>query len=186
MTEILIIPDEILTNKIYYIRGTKVMFDHDLATLYNVETKVLKQAVKRNIQRFPLDFMFEMTRKELVLLKSQGEASAEDGHGGLRYLPFCFTEAGIAMLSSVLKSERAIQVNIQIIRIFIKIRVLFADQTVLRLEIERIKNEMNKQGKNVDLIFHYFDELSKKVDKMEEQKQQQAPRKRIGFKSEDF
>jgi len=70
MTEISIIPDEILTNKIYYIRGTKVMFDHDLATLYNVETKVLKQAVKRNIQRFPLDFMFEMTRKELILLKS--------------------------------------------------------------------------------------------------------------------
>jgi len=90
------------------------------------------------------------------------------------------------MLSSVLKSERAIQVNIQIIRIFIKIQVLFTDQTELRLEIERIKNEMNKQGKNVDLIFHYFDELSKKVDKMEEQKQQHAPRKRIGFKSEDF
>jgi hypothetical protein len=186
MAEISIIPDEILTNKIYYIRGTKVMFDHDLATLYNVETKVLKQAVKRNIERFPEDFMFEMTRKELTLLKSQINTPTEDGHGGQRYLPFCFTEAGIAMLSSVLKSERAILVNIQIIRIFIKIRVLFTDHTELRLEIERIKNEMHKQGKNVDLIFHYFDELSKKIDKMDEQKQEPAPRKRIGFKSEDF
>ena len=162
------------------------MLDHDLATLYNVETKALKQAVKRNIERFPTDFMFEMTRKELILLRSQIDPSTEDQHGGARYLPFCFAESGIAMLSSVLKSERAIQVNIQIIRIFIKIRQLFTDHTELRLEIEKIKNDLHNQCKNVELVFQYFDELSKKIDKIDLHQQEPATRKRIGYKSDDL
>jgi len=183
MATVSIIPDELLTNKIYLIRGQKVMLDYDLAALYGVETKTLKQAVKRNVARFPDDFVFEMTRKEQVLFKSQIKETTNDNHGGARYLNFCFTEPGIAMLSSVLKSERAIQVNIQIIRIFIKIRHLLADHTEIRLEIEKIKKELSNQGKNMEVIFQYLDELSDKVD---QPKQETTPRTRIGFKPDHY
>jgi hypothetical protein len=123
-----IIPDEIVMNQIYYIRGQKVMIDRDLAVLYNVETRILKQAVRRNITRFPDDFMFEMTKEEFQNWRSQIVISNSDLMG-LRFMPFCFTEQGVAMLSSVLNSERAINVNIQIIRIFTRIRHMFMDNT---------------------------------------------------------
>ena len=116
-----LIPDEIIINKIYLIRGIKVMLDRDLAEMYGVETRVLKQAIKRNIERFPEDFMFEMTAEELRNWRSQFVTSNSDKMG-LRYSPFCFTEQGVAMLSSVLNSKVAIQVNIQIIRIFSKMK----------------------------------------------------------------
>ncbi|WP_134088543.1 ORF6N domain-containing protein [Olivibacter sp. XZL3] len=121
------------------------MLDRDLAELYGVETKVLKQAVKRNIDRFPEDFMFELEKKEFEVLRSQ-IVTSKDGRGGTRYLPMAFTEQGVAMLSSVLNSDRAIRVNIQIIRVFTKIRQVLADTTDLRLEIEYIKNTLEKQS----------------------------------------
>ena len=110
----LMIPDELVMNKIYLIREQKVMLDSDLAELYGTETKVLKQAVKRNIDRFPDDFMFELTQQEFESLRSQFVTS-KNGRGGARYLPMAFTEQGVAMLSSVLNSETAIRVNIRFI-----------------------------------------------------------------------
>ena len=173
-----IIPDEIVMNQIYYIRGQKVMIDRDLAVLYNVETRILKQAVRRNISRFPDDFMFEMTKEEFQNWRSQFVISNSDLMG-LRFMPFCFTEQGVAMLSSVLNSERAINVNIQIIRIFTRIRHMFMDNTELRLEIEKIKSKLDNQDKNMEVVFRYLDELI-------ENKEDPKPRKRIGFKSEDW
>jgi len=144
--ENLTIPEEVVMNQIYYTRDQKVMLDRDLAELYGVETKVLKQAVKRNIERFPEDFMFELTKQEFEILRSQ-IVTSKDGRGGTRYLPMAFTEQGVAMLSSVLNSDRAIKVNIQIIRIFTKVRQALADNTDLRLEIEYIKNTLEKQSR---------------------------------------
>lgn len=125
------VSDEFIINKIYFVRGVKVMIDRDLAEMYGVETRKLKQAVKRNIERFPEDFMFEMTKEELSNWRSQFVTSNSDKMG-LRYAPFCFTELGVAMLSSVLNSDVAIQVNIQIIRIFNKMKeALLAHKDVL-------------------------------------------------------
>jgi phage regulator Rha-like protein len=180
--ESLIIPEEVVMNQIYYIRDQKVMLDRDLAELYGVETKVLKQAVKRNIDRFPQDFMFELTKQEFEILRSQFVTS-KDGRGGTRYLPMAFTEQGVAMLSSVLNSDRAIKVNIQIIRVFTKLRQVLADNTDLRLEIEYIKNALEKQSrtqksqnKNIDLIFSYIDRLQEKIETTPS-----IDKKRIGY-----
>jgi hypothetical protein len=150
--EKLLIPDEIITNKIYLIHNQKVMLDSHLAELYQVETKVLKQSVKRNLNRFPEDFMFELTKVEFENLRSQIVTSS---WGGSRYLPLVFTEQGVAMLSSVLNSDRAIAVNIKIIRIFTKMRALLADNLSLRLEIEEIKKKVTNQSKNIELVFSY-------------------------------
>ena len=175
--EVSIIPDEIISNKIYLIRNQKVMLDRDLADLYQVETKRLKEAVRRNINRFPDDFMFEMTKKELENWRTQIATSNSDKMG-LRYAPMVFTEQGVAMLSSVLNSDRAIAVNIKIIRIFTKMRNFLSDHLSLRLEIEDIKKKMNNHDKNIELVFSYLDEL---VDKKEDEKE----RTKIGFKKED-
>ncbi|MBL4642595.1 MAG: ORF6N domain-containing protein, partial [Flavobacteriaceae bacterium] len=150
------IPEEVITNKIYLIRNQKVMLDRDLAELYQGDTKVLKQAVKRNLNRFPEDFMFELTKNEFDNLRSQIVTSS---WGGSRYLPLVFTEQGVAMLSSVLKSERAIAVNIKIIRTFTKMRQLLSDNLSLQLEIENIKKKLTNNSKNIELVFNYLDEL---------------------------
>lgn len=136
--ELLHIPDEIVMNKIYVIRNQKVMLDRDLAELYGVETKQLKRQVNRNISRFPEDFMFELTDSETESLRCQ-IGTSKIGRGGTRYRPFAFPEQGVAMLSSVLNSEKAISVNIQIIRIFTRIRQMLSDNTELRLGIEELK-----------------------------------------------
>jgi hypothetical protein len=122
ITEV-VIPDELIMSKIFLIRDKKVMLDNDLSELYEVETKQLKRSVRRNIKRFPEDFMFELTVKEFTNLRSQFGTS---NWGGVRYVPMAFTEQGVAMLSSVLNSERAIAVNIQIIRLFTKMRELLS------------------------------------------------------------
>lgn len=132
-----LIADEVITNKIYLIRGHKIMLDADLAELYAVETKRLKQQVRRNIDRFPAHFMFELTIEEMEALRSQN-ATLKRGEN-IKYLAFAFTEHGILMLSNVLKSESAVKVSIRIIDIFVKLRETIADQTELWLEIERIK-----------------------------------------------
>jgi hypothetical protein len=169
-----IIPDEIISNKIYLIRNQKVMLDRDLAELYKVETKRLKESVRRNINRFPADFMFEMSKEELENWRKQIATSNSDKMG-LRYAPMVFTEQGVAMLSSVLNSDRAIAVNIKIIRIFTKMRDLLSDNLSLRLEIEDIKKKVNNHDKNIELVFSYLDEL---IEKKESGKE----RNKIGYK----
>lgn len=167
-----IIPEAIIINKIYYVREQKVMLDADLAELYGVETRVLKQAVRRNADRFPEDFMFELTLEENQYLKTQLESLSRGQHS--KYLPYVFTEQGISMLSSVLNSEWAIKVNIQIMRTFTSIRRMLTDNTELRLEIEKIKNKLDNHDKNIELVFQYLDELLAQKEKPE------PPRKRIG------
>ena len=167
-----IIPNEVISNKIYLIRNQKVMLDKDLAELYAVETKQLKRQVRRNIERFPEDFMFELTEIESEILRSQIGTSS---WGGNRYTPMAFTEQGVAMLSSVLNSPTAIKVNIQIIRVFAKIREVLADTMNMKLDIEEIKMKLNNQNKNIELVFSYLDEL---IDKQENK----IERTKIGFK----
>lgn len=174
MSKEITIPEQIITNKIYLIREQKVMLDRDLAELYGVETKVLKQAVRRNIKRFPEDFMFEMTKEELALWRSQFATTSEDKKG-LRYAPFCFTEQGVTMLSCILNSERAIEVNIRIIRVFTKLREMLTDNLSVKLEIEEIKKKLTNHSKNIELVFNYLDELIEKKDN-------ETPRKQIGYK----
>ncbi|CAN5315874.1 ORF6N domain-containing protein [soil metagenome] len=168
------IPYETLVSKIYLLRGHKVMLDRDLSELYGVETKRLKEAVKRNSGRFPEDFMFEMTKEELGNWRTQFATSKSD-QMGLRHSPYCFTEQGVAMLSSVLNSERAININIEIIRAFTRIRQILTDNTELRLAIEKLENKTDNHSKNIELLFQYMDELQGKKEK-------QKPRKAIGFK----
>ena len=124
-----IIPVERIEKRIFLIHGQKVMLDSDLADLYGVETKVLIQAVKRNIQRFPADFMIQLDNQEVGILRSQFVTSKK-GHGGRRYLPYVFTEYGVAMLSSVLNSERAILVNIEIMRTFGRLRHILSERAL--------------------------------------------------------
>ena len=137
-----IVPIERVTEKIYLIRGMKVLLDRDLAKLYGVETKVFKQAVKRNINRFPEDFMFKLTGDEFKNLRSQIVTSS---WGGSRYVPMAFTEQGVAMLSSVLKSDRAVQVNIQIMRAFIKMRQMYISHEDLKQKIIAMERKYDKQ-----------------------------------------
>jgi len=173
-----VISDEIIMNKIYYIRGHKVMLASDLAELYNIETRVLNQSVNRNLRRFPPDFMFQLSEDEYLSLTSQIVMSKK-GRGGRRVLPYVFTEHGVLMLSSVLNTDSAIEVNIQVMRIFTKIRQMLFDNTELRLEIEKIKSHLDSQDKNMEIVFKYLDEL---IDKKHEPQQ----RKRIGYKPDDF
>lgn len=169
------LPDAIIENKIYLIRGLKVMLDSDLAELYRIETKVLNQAVQRNIRRFPPDFMFQLDKQEFALLKSQIVTSS---WGGRRKLPLVFTEQGVAMLSSVLHSDIAISVNIQIMRVFARIRQILFDNTELRLAIEEIRKKTENNSKNIELVFQYLDELLEK-------KENAAPPVQIGYKTDN-
>lgn len=174
---IIAIPEEVIMSKIYFIRGQKVMIDRDLAELYGVETRVLNQAVRRNVKRFPDDFMFKLTQEEFENWKSQIVISNRQKMG-LRKPPLAFTEQGVAMLSSVLNSDRAIMVNIQIIRLFTKMReILQTNKDILR-KLDEIKRKDMEQDKKIMLIFEYLKQF-------EEAKQQQSMhdnRKRIGFK----
>ncbi|OGY93197.1 MAG: DNA-binding protein [Candidatus Komeilibacteria bacterium RIFCSPLOWO2_02_FULL_48_11] len=171
-TEIAIIPSEIIESKIYLVRGQKVMVDRDLARLYSVQTKVLKQAVKRNINRFPRDFMIQLTKGEFANWRSQFVTSNKDKMG-LRYPPMVFTEQGVAMLSSVLNSERAVQVNIQIMRTFTKIRELLATNEVLRRKIEALERKYDQRFKVI------FDVIKKLISAEEK------PKARIGFEANE-
>lgn len=170
----IIIVEEVVMNKIYVVRGQKVMLDRDLAELYQIDTKVLKQSVKRNIERFPDDFMFELTEIEFKNWRSQFVTSNADKLG-LRYAPFAFTEQGVAMLSSILKTKKAISVNIQIIRIFTHIRQMLLDNTEIRLALEKLEKKTDNNTKNIEVVFQYIDELTDK-------KETTKPRKQIGYK----
>ncbi len=173
-----IIPDEVVMSKIYLIRGQKVMLDADLAELYGVETKQLKRAVRRNIDRFPDDFMFELNKEELDNLRSQIGTSS---WGGTRYFPMAFTEHGVLMLSSVLNSERAIKINIQIIRIFNQMREMLLTHKDVLLELERIKQQLSGHESKVSLIWEYLKQLEQsKIEELE-----QKNRRKIGYKKEE-
>ena len=170
-----LLSEETISNKIYFIRGQKVMLDSDLALLYGIETKVLKQSVKRNISRFPEDFMFELTKIESDSLRSQ-IVTLEKGRGKYqKYLPFAFTEHGVLMLSSVLKSDKAIQTNIQIMRIFTKVRQMLLDTTEIKVDILQIQKKLENHDKNIELVFSYLDELTEK-------KEDENERVKIGYK----
>jgi len=166
------LPDEVVMTKIFIIREQKVMIDRDLAELYGVLTGNLNKAVKRNIKRFPEDFMFQLTKEEFDNLKFQFGTSS---WGGTRKPPYAFTEQGVAMLSGILSSNRAINVNIQIMRIFTKIRKVLVDNLNVKLEIEEIKKKLKNQDKNIELVFTYLDELLEKQENP-------IPRKQIGYK----
>jgi hypothetical protein len=168
-----IFTEEIVLNKIYTIRGQKVMLDRDLAILYGIETKRLKEAVRRHISRFPEDFMFELSETEFHNWRTQFATSKSDKMG-LRITPMVFTEYGIVMLSGILNSEKAMEVNIKIVRIFVKIRKLLLDNVDLRLVMEEIKKKTEDNTKSIELLFQYFDQLI-------EQQENPPERKQIGF-----
>jgi len=174
------VPDELVINRIYVVRGIKVMLDRDLAELYGVETKVLKQAVKRNINRFPSDFMFEMSPSEFEEWRNEFVVSAEDKKG-LRYAPFCFTEQGVAMLSSVLNSDRAIMVNIQIIRVFTKMREMLETHKEILQKLEKLQRKDIEQDEKIMLIFEYMKQFEEsKIEELEHKN-----RRKIGYKKEE-
>ena len=151
-----LIAEEAVARQIYLIRGHKVMLDSDLAALYEVSTKALVQAVKRNLKRFPGDFMFLLTRKEVTNLRSQIVTSS---WGGRRYLPYAFTEQGVAMLSSALKSERAIQVNIAIMRTFVKLRRILSTHKELAETLSKLEAKVSRHDKEILAIFEVIRRL---------------------------
>ena len=167
MPKISSLPQETIEGKIFFIRGTKIMLDKDLAELYCVKTKYLNRQIRRNAKRFPKDFMFLLTPQEVKNLRCQIGTSS---WGGRRYRPYAFTEQGVAMLSSVLNSERAIQVNIQIMRTFTKLRQLMATHSDLKKKIEEMEKKYDYQFKVVFEAIKQLLEPSKEISK-----------KRIGF-----
>ena len=163
------ISDEQVVSRIYLIRGRKVMLDRDLAELYQVETRRLNEQVKRNMGRFPEDFMFQLTVEEFENLKSQNATSR---WGGVRKLPYAFTEQGVAMLSGALKSEIAIRVHIQIIRVFAKMKEMLLTHKDILLQLEKIETKLTGHDEDIQLIFKYLKQLLNPP---------QQPRTKIGF-----
>jgi len=164
-----VIPVEKVEKAIFMIRGQKVMLDKDLAKLYNVSTSVLNKAVTRNIERFPSDFMFQLTKEEFSNLKFHFGTSS---WGGTRKLPRAFTEQGVAMLSSVLKSKRAVQVNIEIMRVFVRLREMLATHKELARKFEELEERIAAHDGQIQAIFEAIQQLMASPEK---------PRKRIGF-----
>jgi ORF6N domain len=169
----IIIPNEVITNKIYFIRNQKVMLDRDLAELYEVETKRINEQIKRNAARFPENFMFQLNEIEYENLKSHFATSS---WGGSRKLPYAFTEHGILQLANVLKSERAAQMSIKIIEVFVSLRDYLLTNLNLKLEVEAIKKKLVNHDKNIELVFSYLDELIEK-------REHKTERTKIGYKN---
>jgi hypothetical protein len=165
---------QLIERRIYLIRGHKVMIDVDLAELYGVPTKRLNEQVRRNSKRFPADFMFQLTKVEAEALRSQF-ATSKVGRGGRRSLPYAFTEQGVAMLSSVLNSERAIEVNISIMRAFVKLRQMLESNEELNRKFAAVIRKLSTHDKYFKVV---FDELKKLTEQ-----QPTPPRKQIGFKA---
>jgi hypothetical protein len=176
--QISVIPDEAVISKIYFVRNEKVMLDSELAELYGVETRRLNEQVKRNIDRFPEDFMFQLTETEFENLKSQ---IATSSWGGRRKLPYVFTEHGVLMLSSVLNSDLAIKVNIQIMRVYTKIRNMLATHKDLLLKFERFETKLADHDDKIMLILEYI----RQFEKAKQQELEQMNRPKIGFKTQE-
>ncbi len=169
---------QVIRNKIHEIRGHKVILDYDLAELYMVENKRLKEAVRRNLSRFPEDFLFELTKDELISLRSR-IATLKSGRGKFsKYLPFAFTEQGVAMLASVLHSETAIQVNIQIVRAFVFLRQYALNHEDLNDKLKSLESTFNQRFKDIDDAINYM--LKKDKTKLD-----QTNRKKIGFNTDN-
>lgn len=169
MTDLILI--EHITSRIYFIRGQKVMLDRDLAELYEVETKVLKQAVRRNSKRFPIDFMFELSKEEFINWRSHFVTSNQDKMG-LRHAPMAFTEQGIAMLSGILRSDRAIEVNIVIMRAFVKMRQMLATNKEFAKKLEKMENHLAEHDEQFRVVFEAIRQLLA---------EDEQPKRKIGF-----
>jgi len=166
----LAVPQEVVEQNIYLIRGQRVMIDRDLALLYGVSTKRLNEQVKRNLKRFPSDFMFKLNLEEARVSRSQF-ATLKHGHN-IKYLPYVFTEQGVAMLSTVLHSERAIQVNIAIMRAFVKLRQILSTNKELARKLAQLEHRIEKHDTEIHAIFEAIRQLMAPQDK---------PKRRIGF-----
>lgn len=175
----IVIAEEIIISKIYNIRGKQVMLSQDLAELYEVETRILNQQVKRNIGKFPERYMFQLTKDEYDRLRSQNVTLKRGQHA--KYLPYAFTEHGILMLASVLNSERADKVNMLIIDTFVKIReLMFMHKDVIH-QLEQVQNKLTEHDNQILVIFEYL----KQLEAIKQQELEQKNRKRIGFKSSE-
>ena len=171
--ENLVIPDETITYKIYLIRGVKVMTDRDLAQLFDVKAIRLREQLRRNLEKFPSHFMFQLTNEEVEIMVSQNAIPSKQHLGGA--LPYVFTEHGVLQLANILRSERATKVSIKVIEVFVKMREVITDTLRIHLDIEIIKKKIENQDKNIELVFSYLDELMEKKEKSK-------PRKPVGFK----
>jgi hypothetical protein len=169
----IIIPNEVITTKIFFIRGQKIMTDKDLSELFEVEPKALRQQIKRNLDKFPEHFMFRLTELEVEMMIAEKAIVSKQVLGGS--LPYVFTEHGVLQLANVLKSKRATEMSIKIIEVFVSLRNFLTDNLNLKLEVEMIKKKLINQDKNIELVFSYLDELIEK---------QESPleRNKIGYK----
>lgn len=185
----------VIQQKIYEIRGHKVMLDFDLAELYEVETKALNQAVKRNIDRFPSDFMFRLTKEEWEFLRSQIVTSSTNPdnssqivtsskkHRGLIYLPYAFTEHGVTMLASILRSEKAIKMNIAIVRVFISLRQYALNYKDLAIQINEIRQSVTNHSEQLNQIYDAIENMMDEKEDKKEEKRRWKEREPIGFKN---
>jgi len=169
-TNELLLADEVLINKIYLIKGQKVMLDRDLAELFGTIPIRLREQVKRNIDRFPKNFMFQLTEKETAIMVSQNAIPSKQHLGGS--LPLVFTEHGVLMLANVLKNKTAVQVSIRIIEVFVKLREMLLTHKDILLKLEEMEKKIGKQDTKIKLVFDYLNQFIK---------QQEKPRKMIGF-----
>lgn len=171
MSELFIIPDEVIIGKIYRVRNQKIMLDRDLAELYDVKAIRLREQVKRNMDRFPKKFMFQLTEQEVELMVSQNAIPSKQHLGGT--LPYVFTEHGVLQLSNVLKSGRAVQISISIIEVFVKMREMLLTHKDILLQLEEMRKTINNHEERVDMIYNY---LLQFID------QKKKPRNEVGFK----
>jgi phage regulator Rha-like protein len=168
----ILIPDEVIINKIYLLRGQRVMIDKDIAELYGVETRRLKEQVRRNHERFPSHFMFELTEQENESIRSQNATLRHGEHS--KYLPYAFTEHGVLMLSNVLKSGRAIEMSIKIIDVFVKLREMLLTHKDILLKLELLEKQVVQNNEEIQLIFNALKQLLNPP---------QEPRTAVGFKT---
>ncbi len=174
MKDIIIIPNEIIENKIYLIRNTKVMLDRDLAILFDVKPYRLREQIARNPDKFPEHFMFRLNEIETEIMVSQNAIPSKQALGGS--LPYVFTEHGILQLSNVVKSDKATQMSIKIIEIFVSMREFLSNNLTLKVDIEEIKRRLDNSDKNTELLFSYLDEMMEKQEN-------KAERTKIGYKN---
>ena len=167
------VPVELIERRIYLVRGHKVMLDADLAELYQIETFNLNKAVRRNLDRFPSDFMFQLTAEEAEALRFQTGISKPGGRGGRRYLPYAFTDHGVAMLSAVLHSERAVQISIAIVRAFVNLREWIVSHTDLAHRMEELERAQTEQANHIAAIYQVLDQMAEPAEV--------PPGRRIGF-----
>ena len=175
-----LVMEQKILNRIYVVRGEKIMLDRDLAELFGVETRVLKQAVKRNIERFPKDFMFGMTNKEIDSMVSQNVIPSKSYFGGAT--PFCFTEQGVTMLSCILNSNTAIEVNIRVVRVFVKMREYALTHKEILLKLAKLEKEVSSNNKSAERNSKDIENIFIVLKELIEKDAKPIQRNKIGFK----